>query len=201
MGIVLGPNRYGKAESRVVGIVRDTERHQIRDLNVSTALYGDFTAAHTDGDQSHVLPTDTQKNTVYAFARDGLLPAALARLHPRFHTPWLAIHANVGLVWALASAGTFSTLLLLSNVAVLSAYLLCCLAAIELQRRNVQADGRPFVLPGGPLVPLLACVVTLWLLSSATLPELAMTAGAVAVAALLFAWRAMRTRAPVADAA
>lgn len=69
MGIVLGPNRYGKAESRVVRIVRDTERHQIRDLNVSTALYGDFAAAHTDGDQSHVLPTDTQKNTAFAFAK------------------------------------------------------------------------------------------------------------------------------------
>lgn len=69
MGIVLGPNRYGKAESRVVRVVRDTARHEIRDLNVSTALYGDFAAAHTDGDQSQVLPTDTQKNTAFAFAK------------------------------------------------------------------------------------------------------------------------------------
>ena len=69
MGIVLGPNRYGKAESRVVRIVRDTARHEIRDLNVSTSLYGDFAAAHTDGDQSHVLPTDTLKNSAFAFAK------------------------------------------------------------------------------------------------------------------------------------
>ena len=69
MGIVLGPNRYGKAESRVVRIVRDTARHEIRDLNVSTALHGDFAAAHTDGDQSQVLPTDTQKNTAFAYAK------------------------------------------------------------------------------------------------------------------------------------
>ena len=69
MGIVLGPNRYGKAESRVVRIVRDTARHEIRDLNVSTSLRGDFAAAHTDGDQSQVLPTDTQKNTAFAFAK------------------------------------------------------------------------------------------------------------------------------------
>ena len=68
-GIVLGPNRYGKAESRVVRIVRDTTRHEIHDLNVSTSLYGDFAAAHTDGDQSQVLPTDTQKNTAFAFAK------------------------------------------------------------------------------------------------------------------------------------
>lgn len=69
MGIVLGPNQYGKAENRVVRIVRDTARHEIRDLNVSTSLRGDFAAAHTDGDQSQVLPTDTQKNTAFAFAK------------------------------------------------------------------------------------------------------------------------------------
>ena len=69
MGIVLGPNRYGKAETRVVRIVRDTPRHEIRDLNVSTSLRGDFAAAHTDGDQSQVLPTDTQKNTAFAWAK------------------------------------------------------------------------------------------------------------------------------------
>ena len=35
--IILGDNQYGKAENRVVRIVRDTPRHEIRDLNVSTA--------------------------------------------------------------------------------------------------------------------------------------------------------------------
>ena len=70
MGIVLGPNRYGKAESRVVRIYRDTARHEIRDLNVSTMLSGDFTDAHVTGDQAHVLPTDTQKNTAFAYAKE-----------------------------------------------------------------------------------------------------------------------------------
>jgi urate oxidase len=70
MAIVLGDNRYGKAETRVVRIVRDTARHEIRDRNVSTALRGDFVDAHETGDQAHVLPTDTQKNTVYAYARE-----------------------------------------------------------------------------------------------------------------------------------
>jgi urate oxidase len=69
MGIVLGPNQYGKAESRVVRIYRDTERHEIRDLNVSTSIRGDFGDAHVTGDQAHVLPTDTQKNTAFAFAK------------------------------------------------------------------------------------------------------------------------------------
>ncbi len=70
MSIVLGPNQYGKSENRVVRIYRDTDRHEIRDLNVSTSLRGDFTAAHVDGDQSAVLPTDTQKNTAFAFAKE-----------------------------------------------------------------------------------------------------------------------------------
>jgi urate oxidase len=69
MAIVLGPNQYGKAENRVVRVVRDTPRHEIRDLNVTTSLRGDFTAAHVDGDQSQVLPTDTQKNTAFALAK------------------------------------------------------------------------------------------------------------------------------------
>jgi urate oxidase len=68
-GIKLGPNQYGKAENRVVRIYRDTDRHMIRDLNVSTALRGDFVDAHTHGDQAHVLPTDTQKNTAFAYAK------------------------------------------------------------------------------------------------------------------------------------
>jgi urate oxidase len=69
MAIVLGDNRYGKAESRLVRVVRDTDRHVVRDLTVSTSLRGDFDAAHLEGDQRNVLPTDTQKNTVYAFAK------------------------------------------------------------------------------------------------------------------------------------
>ena len=68
-GIVLGDNRYGKAETRLLRVVRDSARHEVRDLTVSTSLRGDFTAAHVDGDQAKVLPTDTQKNTVYAFAK------------------------------------------------------------------------------------------------------------------------------------
>ena len=70
--IVLGPNQYGKAECRLLKVTRDTARHAIEDLNVTTQLRGDFAACHTEGDNSRVVATDTQKNTVYAFARDGV---------------------------------------------------------------------------------------------------------------------------------
>jgi urate oxidase len=66
---ILGANQYGKSENRVVRIVRDTARHEIRDLNVSTSLRGDFADAHITGDQAKVLPTDTQKNTAFAYAK------------------------------------------------------------------------------------------------------------------------------------
>ena len=69
MAIILGDHQYGKAESRLVRIYRDSPRHEIRDLNVTTALRGPFEAAYLTGDQSKVLPTDTQKNTAYAFAK------------------------------------------------------------------------------------------------------------------------------------
>lgn len=70
MGIILGENQYGKAENRVVRIYRDSPRHEIKDINVGTSLRGDFSAAHLDGDQRKVLPTDTQKQTAYAYAKE-----------------------------------------------------------------------------------------------------------------------------------
>jgi APA family basic amino acid/polyamine antiporter len=139
--------------------------------------------------------------SLYAFARDGLLPAPLARLHPRFRTPFIAIIVHTAAAWALAASGSFGALILLSNTALLVGYLLCCMAAIELRRRNVQTGGRPFQLPGGPLVPALACLVVLWLLSHASAQEFEVTAVAVAVAALLYAWRRKRGLAPLVQPA
>ena len=69
MAITFGDNQYGKAEVRLVHITRDGDRHQIKDLNVSSALRGDFADAHLTGDNAKVVATDTQKNTVYAFAQ------------------------------------------------------------------------------------------------------------------------------------
>jgi urate oxidase len=70
VAIVLGPNRYGKAEVRLVRVFRDGATHSLADLNVDVALSGDLAATHRSGDNSGVLPTDTMKNTVYAFAKE-----------------------------------------------------------------------------------------------------------------------------------
>jgi urate oxidase len=70
MGIILGPNQYGKAETRLVTVRRQGDVHHIKDLNVSIALRGEMAQSHLTGDNANVVPTDTQKNTVYAFARE-----------------------------------------------------------------------------------------------------------------------------------
>jgi urate oxidase len=70
--ILLGDNQYGKAETHVVTVSRAGSRHELKDLTVSVALAGDLADTHLTGDNSKVLPTDTQKNTVFAFARDGV---------------------------------------------------------------------------------------------------------------------------------
>jgi urate oxidase len=71
-GIVLGKNQYGKAANHVVRITRDGPRHEIEDLTVLSQLHGDFESCHTEGNNSQVVATDTQKNTVFSFARDGV---------------------------------------------------------------------------------------------------------------------------------
>lgn len=73
--IELGANRYGKAAIRIVRVGRDETPHRLRDLTVAVALEGDFTAAHTDGDNANVVATDTMKNTAYAFAAEHLTGA------------------------------------------------------------------------------------------------------------------------------
>ena len=85
--IELAANRYGKAAIRIVRVGRDTTPHAVRDVTVAVALEGDFAAAHTDGDNSLVVATDTMKNTAYAFASthlDGSIEAYATALATHF---------------------------------------------------------------------------------------------------------------------
>jgi urate oxidase len=79
MSTVLGSSQYGKAETRLVLVRRGSpgspSEHELVDLNVSVALAGDLSDTHLSGDNAKVLPTDTMKNTVYAFAREAGIEA------------------------------------------------------------------------------------------------------------------------------
>jgi basic amino acid/polyamine antiporter, APA family len=124
---------------------------------------------------------------LFALGRDGILPSAFAAVHPRFHTPQIAIAVYAIVVAGLAISSSFNQLAILANVTALTLYLMCIAASWELQRRDVRTDGAaPFVLPAGPLVPILAAIVTLWFLSHASRREFGVLALVLAVASLLY---------------
>jgi APA family basic amino acid/polyamine antiporter len=96
---------------------------------------------------------------LFAFGRDGFLPKQLAAVHPRHRTPHVSIVTYTLVAAALAISETFEQLAVLAVVTVLTLYLLCAVSAWVLRRRDVRAGGEPFRVPGGPLVPALACGV------------------------------------------
>jgi urate oxidase len=93
--IVLGDNQYGKAETHLVRVTKDGQTHSIKDVSVSIMLAGDFDASHTAGDNSKIVPTDTQKNTVFAFAKEGPvgeIEEFALRLARHFSREFAAVH-------------------------------------------------------------------------------------------------------------
>jgi amino acid transporter len=124
--------------------------------------------------------------TIYAFARDGLLPQVFGRIHPTWRTPVVAIWTNAAIVALLASSQTFPALAIVSNVGTLLLYLLCCGAALELRRRDVRTAEEPFTFPGAWLAPIAGALLVLWILSTATAREFAVTAGVLAAATLAY---------------
>lgn len=69
MTVKLAENNYGKSRIRLLRVVRQDGRHDIRELTLGISFEGDFESAHTKGDNTKILPTDTMKNTVYVLAR------------------------------------------------------------------------------------------------------------------------------------
>jgi len=133
---------------------------------------------------------------LYAFARDGFLPRRVAAVHPRFHTPYVAILLQSTLVCLLAITNGFETLAILANLATLILYGACCLAAWELRRREVATPDSTLRARASDVIPWAACAVILWMLTSVTWREWAVAGATIAVAALLFlATRGRRRRA------
>jgi len=70
VNIQLSSTSYGKSAIRVMKLTKHEEWHEIKEVDVCSLFEGEFEEAHTKGDNSNVLPTDTQKNTVFALAKD-----------------------------------------------------------------------------------------------------------------------------------
>ena len=122
--------------------------------------------------------------TLFALAADGLLPRFLALVHPEHHTPHVAIAAQAIIVCGIALTGTYVRLAQVASVAVLLVYLACCVGAWRLRRLNAGSESKPFLMPGGEVVPWVAAALMIGLLARAT-AEASLLTGAVATAASL----------------
>jgi APA family basic amino acid/polyamine antiporter len=133
---------------------------------------------------------------IFAFGRDGALPTWFARVHPRYHSPDVAIITYAALAFALSVTGTFEKLALLSNVAVLLMYLLCCAACWFLVQRDVRTDPATvgFNFPGMKIVPVLAIIAILWILAHATLREFTVNGAVLVITSALYFLRASLRR-------
>ena len=131
---------------------------------------------------------------LFAFGRDGALPAWFAHVHQRYRTPDVGIVTYSLAAFALSVSSSFEALAILSNVAVLLMYLMCCTACWFLVRRDLRADGPPFSFPGAQIIPVLAIVAIIWILSHATVREFAVAGVVLVLASILYFLQAFLRR-------
>ncbi len=104
-----------------------------------------------------------QTRIIFAMSRDGLLPAALSRVHPRFATPFLTtwlVGLFFGLIAALIPLNVLAELI---NIGTLAAFSMVSIAVLVLRRTHPDLP-RAFRCPGVPLVPILAVAACLFLM-------------------------------------
>jgi amino acid transporter len=130
--------------------------------------------------------------TLFALAQDGFFPPPLARVHPEHHTPHVAIAVQAVIVCAIALTGTYVKLAVVADVAILLVYLACCVGAGRLRRLDVGAEGKPFLMPAGKVVPWVAAALIVGLLARATAGAWLATGAVAAAASLLYLAQARR---------
>ena len=114
-----------------------------------------------------------------ALAEQGQLPRALSSVSARFRTPATAIVTYTSVCAIVAWTGSFRQLVIIASSGALMMYLICCLGLFPLRAKRIAMDGEPFQAPGGPLVPVAASAIIVWMLSTLEWKELA--AGVVLV--------------------
>lgn len=136
---------------------------------------------------------------LFAMSRDGFLPRLLTMVHPGFRTPHIAILIYGAIIASIALSGTYETLTIFANLSALMLYFLCAVAAYILRQKNVRTDGEPFLAPGGPLVPVAACLSIAWLfLETVTDQQFIALMIVLAVIFTLYLVRAWRLKAQTA---
>jgi basic amino acid/polyamine antiporter, APA family len=132
---------------------------------------------------------------LFALARDGFLPHGLAAVHPRFHTPHVAILAYGVLAIAISLTSSYQQLAVLSNLASFGVYILGAFAVWRLRVRDVRTDKPPFLMPGGMLVPVLACAAISWIAArTITMREALALGGVFALSLVVYLAQRRRPR-------
>jgi basic amino acid/polyamine antiporter, APA family len=109
---------------------------------------------------------------LFAGARDGLLPKPLAKVHPRFATPYVAIMVYAGIGFIMAVSGGFKQLAIIASASSLLLYLGVVLATIKLRKTKAAGTEKGFRIPGGVAIPLTAAAAIIWLLSNLSRNEI-----------------------------
>jgi len=177
----LGPELANNTDaplSAVADIVFGTWGGQLLLLGMVISIFGNIS-----GD---VLNTP---RVIFAAARNGLLPGVLAKIHPRYKTPYVAIGMYAAIGCILALSGTFKQLVVVASGSILLIYLGISLSVLVLRRREDLVTENEFRIPGGPTVPILSAVVVIWLLIQMTADEAIGVAGLLAFITLIYGLR------------
>lgn len=185
---------YCAVQAVVLGTLPDVAKSQTPLADAARLVIGPWAGLLlTVGATLSILGTNSNTmlagpRYLYALAKDGFGPGWLAEIHPRFQTPAKAILLQAAIALPLALSGTFTTLAALSVVARLSTYFGTAAAVPVLRRRGTAMPGG-IRLPGGWLIPVLACGVTIILAASATTRALQTAGVALLVGLGIYALR------------
>lgn len=123
---------------------------------------------------------------LYAGAKDGLFPKFLAKVHPKYATPYMAVIVYASLEFILSISGGFKQLAILASCTLLIIYLAVILAMLKFRRQTDPSAEKTFRIPGGPLVPVIAIASIIWLLTTLSGNEILSTAIFIAIVCVIY---------------
>ena len=136
---------------------------------------------------------------IFASALDDNLPRSLARVHPKYKTPHVAIVFFAVVIGVFALTGSFTYLAVVATGSILLVDLGVILAVLRLRHRDGLPTAGEFTLPFGPFIPILACAFVGWLLLQMPLNEAGTVFALIVVCAVFYFVRSISRRAKKMD--
>ena len=130
----------------------------------------------------------TGPRNLFALSSDGFLPEVFSKIHPQYHTPYIAICVNTFLTLVLSLTGTFEYLIFSSVLVSILQYIPTCLAVIVLRRKRPGVS-TGYRVPGGHIIPSLALLTCFWILLQVKLIIIIATLGGIALSLPIYFYR------------